>query len=314
MQPFHYFLVDGHADILLRMEEEGLDFYKDRTHLQQSYYHMKQGGVNLQIFALFIEPTCEPAVMLTRVLQYIDTFKRGIADGKRLAPVYSYNDILVNREKGILSGMLSLEGGDGIQGDLRILRSLYDLGVRAMGLTWNYGNCIADGVGEKLDCGLTPFGRMTVREMNRLGMVVDVSHLGERGFWGVMEEAQAPIVASHSNAKAIYPHRRNLTDEQIRAIARSGGLVGVTFVPYFICEGEAKTSDLLRHIDHLLSTAGEDSVGFGSDFDGMERTMIDLRNGSDYPRFIEVLLKRYGEKVTNKLMGDNWLRVFQQIL
>jgi membrane dipeptidase len=308
------FLVDGHADILLRIEEEGLDFYKDRTSLQQSYHHMVEGGVDLQIFALFVEPEHEPPAMLTRVLQYIETFKREIADGKRLGAVYTYQDVLENHAKGIKSGMLSLEGGDCIQGDLRILRSLYDLGVRAMGLTWNNGNCIADGVGEKKDRGLTPFGRSVIREMNRLGMLVDVSHLGERSFWDVLEETRAPVIASHSNAKAVYFHRRNLTDEQIRAIASTGGLVGVTFVPYFIRDGEATINDLLLHVDHMLHTAGEDAVGFGSDFDGIERTMLDLRNGSDYPRFLEVLIKEYGETVTKKLMGENWLRVLKQTL
>jgi membrane dipeptidase len=314
MQGTRGFLVDGHADILLRMEEEGLDFYTDRTQLQQSYHHMVQGGVDLQIFALFVEPKLGPAAMLTRVLQYIDTFKRKIADGKRIGAVYSYRDLLENHEKGIRSGMLSLEGGDCIQGDLRILRMLYELGVRAVGLTWNNGNCIADGVGEKQDRGLTAFGRQLIHEMNRLGMIVDVSHLGERGFWDVMEETKAPVVASHSNAKAVYAHRRNLTDEQIRAIARSGGLVGVTFVPYFVADGDVSIRELMRHIDHMLQTAGEDAVGFGSDFDGIERTMVDLRNGSDYPRLVEALYHRYGERITKKLMGDNWLRVVKQIL
>lgn len=314
MKETGWFLVDGHADILFRMEEESLDFYQDTSGLQESFHHMQQGGVDVQIFALFVEPNVPPAAMLTRVLQSIDTFLRKLADGDRLAPVCRYSDIEKNCRRHVKSGMLSLEGGDCIQGDLRILRCLYDLGVRAMGLTWNQGNELADGVGEKSDRGLTPLGRKAVREMNRLGMVVDVAHLGEKGFWGVMEESTKPVVASHANAKSIYPHRRNLNDAQIRAIAQSGGLVGVTFVPHFITDGDASIDDLLRHVDHLLIQGGEDAVGIGSDFDGMERTMTDLRNGSDFPRFLRALEKRYGEKVTRKIAGENWLRVLRETL
>jgi membrane dipeptidase len=310
-----FLLIDGHADILWRMETEGLDFHKEGSELQLSYERICQAGIDLQIFALWAGGTRKtPDEQLKMILGMIDMFYEQVCVRGKMKPVLSRVDLVKNIERGVRSGLLSIEGGDCLQNDIRILRMLYRLGVRAMGLTWNHSNCLADGVGAEVDKGLTSFGREVVREMNRLGMVVDVAHLAPRGFWDVIELSEAPVIASHANAKAVQGHVRNLDDDQLRALFAKGGLVGVTFVPSFIKSGEVAIVDLMRHIDHILSLGGEDSLGLGSDFDGIDNTMIDLRHGGDYPRFLEMVVKAYGDDVARKIWGGNFKRVLENIL
>lgn len=308
------FLLDAHADILYRMETEKIRFDDANSPLHLSYPKMEQAGMDLQIFALFVDPPCTPAEHLATLVGYIDTFRSEVCRDNLMQPVYTYADIERNQHQGKKSAMLSIEGGDFLSGDLRHLRILYSLGVRAMGLTWNNGNAIAAGVGEEIDTGLTAFGREVIREMNRLGMIVDVSHLAPKGVYDVLNVSSSPIIASHSNAKTLYAHRRNLDDEQIKGIAASGGVIGVTFVPYFVGEEPVGIPDLLRHVDYILSLVGEDHIGFGSDFDGIPRTMVDLRSGADYPKLIESLGKEYGAEITAKICGGNFLRVLRQVL
>jgi membrane dipeptidase len=310
-----FLLVDGHADILYRMEEEHQDFYQESSELHLNYNRMCEAGIDLQVFALFAHERYSPDEQLRVILGMIDTFYHRVCVNGQVFAVLSKVDLNKNLNLGRRSGLLSIEGGGCLNNDLRVLRMLYKLGVRAMGLTWNNGNCIADGVGEPEDRGLTPFGREVVREMNRLGMVVDVSHLAPKGFWGVIEETKRPIIASHSNAKAVHNHRRNLDDDQIRAIIETGGTIGVTFVPYFVSDKEEVTiKDLLRHIDHILALGGENHLALGSDFDGIVNTMVDLRHGGDYPRLQEALVKAYGDNVTRKIMGENFKRVLLDVL
>jgi membrane dipeptidase len=307
-------LIDGHADILYRMEMEGHSFDAKDSELHLSFERIVESGIGLQIFALFVGPKYSPAEQLRLIMGMIDAFYERVCVNGMLQPVLSKTDLLRNTELGLRSGLLSIEGGDCIQGDIRILRMLYKLGVRAMGPTWNNGNCIADGVGEEVDRGLTPFGREVVQEMNRLGMVVDVAHLAPKGFWDVIELSKAPVIASHANARAIHDHVRNLEDQQLKALFQTDGLIGLTYVPMFIGEGEVAITDLLRHADHILSLGGENHLGLGSDFDGIERTVVDLRHGGDYPRLQEALFKTYGDSVAKKILGGNFKRVLESVL
>lgn len=308
-------LIDGHADILYRMKYEGLDFHNPESALHLNYDKICKAGIDLQVFALFVGPKYNPAEQLAHIVSMIDMFYNTVCANGQMRPILAKGDLARNVELGVRSGMLLIEGGDCMQSELGILRMLYKLGVRAIGLTWNNGNCIADGVGEQEDRGLTAFGHEVIREMNRLGMVVDVAHLAPKGFWDVMKIAQAPVIASHANAKAIHNHRRNLDDDQLRAVFETGGLVGMTYVPYFVAEGDAVSiDDLMRHIDHLLALGGEDHIGLGSDFDGIDTTMIDLRDGADYPHFQERLFQAYGDTIARKILGGNFKRVLESIL
>lgn len=310
------FTIDGHADILYRMGEEQLSFYDTNSPLHQSYQHLLASHVDLQVFVTFVMPTIKPSEQLYQVLSSLHRFHRDVERADTVSAIYTASDLqrFASSPKGI-GALLSLEGADALNGEVAVLHALFALGVRLIGLTWNGANCVADGVGEERGAGLTQFGRTVVQEMQSLGMVVDVSHLAPRGVWDVLQISSKPIIASHSNAQEVHRHRRNLTDEQIAAIAATGGVVGATFVPAFVGNGDSlKMDDLLRHIDHLLEVAGPTGVALGSDFDGIDQTLLDLRGGADYPRLYERLEARYGLQVLQNLAGGNLLRVFLETL
>jgi len=200
-----------------------------------------------------------------------------------------------------------------------VLRTVYRLGVRWVGLTWSLRNQAGDGVAEaRTGGGLTRFGVSLVQEMNRLGMVVDIAHLAPAGVRDVFEICQGPVVASHANAHALCPVSRNLTDAQLAGVAASGGVVGVVYVPDFITDGEAPASldMLLDHVDHIVRVAGLDHVGLGSDFDGFgDPPPVGLEDVSCVPNVTAGLLERgYGAEDVRKMLGGNWLRVIRQVV
>lgn len=278
---------------------------------------LREGGVDLQVFALFAEPQYKPHGCLKRVLQLIDVFYSELESNKdEVAPVSNYDDIGRARRSGKLAALLSIEGGEALEGSLSNLRAFYRLGVRAMTLTWNDRNEIADGVKEAATGrGLTEFGREVVKEMNKLGMIVDVSHINERGFFDVLETSTSPTIASHSNCKALRDHPRNLTDDQIRAIADRDGVIGITFVPEFLSTGEGTLEMVIDHIDHVVKVAGVPFVGLGSDFDGFEPITRGLEDVTRLPGLTERLLSRgYREDEVRSILGENFLRVFSRTL
>jgi membrane dipeptidase len=212
-----------------------------------------------------------------------------------------------------------MEGAEGLEGDLGVLRMMYRLGVRWIGMTWNHRNQAADGLFEaRTGGGLTKFGVELVREMNRLGMLVDIAHLAPAGVRDVFEVSEAPVIASHANAHAVCPAPRNLSDEQLAGIAATGGLVGATYVPDFITDGEepATLDMLVDHVDHMVRVAGVDHVGLGSDFDGFgDPPPAGLEDASCVPNVTARLLERgYTSEDTQKILGGNWLRVIGQVM
>jgi membrane dipeptidase len=191
--------------------------------------------------------------------------------------------------------------------------------VRNIGLTWNLRNAAADGVDEtRSSSGLTNFGVQLVQEMNRLEIMVDISHLSPTGVRDVFLVSEAPVIASHSNAYALCPHRRNLTDEQLEGVASKGGVVGVTFVPNFITEdgNQATLKGLLDHIDYMVKTMGVDHVGLGSDFDGFFNSNVrGLEDVTHLPKLTAGLVERgYGEEDVKKILGGNFIRVFREVV
>lgn len=314
--PGNTLVVDAHIDTVHDMLQ-GRDFLQRSAEGQVDLPRLQAGGVAVQIFALFVEPEYKPDRALHRVLRLWDALDRTIqrsAGAMRL--VRNTSDLDAALRQGQLAVIVSVEGGEPVGNDLAYLRVLHALGVRAMGLTWNERNAIADGAGEDPNGGgLTRFGRSVVSEMNRLHMLVDVSHLNERSFWDVLDHCTAPIVASHSNARSVCDHPRNLRDTQIQALAASGGVMGMNFFADFLVSGgEATTDSVLEHIDHIAALVGPEHIGLGSDFDGISRWPRGLEDASCFPHLTEALLRRgYRSEDVCAIMGGNFLRVLRQV-
>src|SRR5699024_3274084 len=210
-------------------------------------------------------------------------------------------------QDGEIGAMLTLEGVDAIGNDLKKLKILYELGVRSVGLTWNNANLAADGVGESRCAGLTTYGREIVQFNNAHKIFTDVSHLNEPGFWDVMEEGKY-VIASHSNARTICDHRRNLLDEQAKALFDKGSMIHVVYCPPFVKEsGRASIDDLMKHIDHFCALGGVQHIGLGSDFDGIDEKVIGLENASKQAHLINELLKRFSEDEVKGFAYQNFL-------
>lgn len=310
---------DGHCDTILEImnHKKSLGSRTPTGHLDIP--RMQEGGVDVQFFAVFIEDIYKPDRSLKRTLQLIDCFYKEIEKNQNdILLVTNFNQIKEANKKGKIAAILSIEGGEALEGDLGVLRVLYKLGVRLLTLTWNQRNQIADGIGEsRTGSGLTEFGLKVIDEMNDLGMLIDVSHLSETGFWDVVKRSKAPIVASHSNCYALCPHLRNLKDEQIKALTDKGGVIGITFVPNFLTQEKRKTTveDVVKHIDYLVEKVGVDYVGLGSDFDGTGSLPLGLEGVDKIPNITEELLDRgYKEKDIKKILGENFLRVFKEVV
>ncbi|HEX8164617.1 MAG TPA: dipeptidase [Beijerinckiaceae bacterium] len=223
-------------------------------------------------------------------------------------------------EAGVLAAVLHVEGADAIDPDFHLLDVLHEAGLRSLGLVWSRPTIYAHGVPFRFPSspdtgpGLTDLGRRLVRHCNAKKIVIDLSHLNEAGFWDVAKLSDAPLVATHSNAHALVPHSRNLTDRQLAAIRDSGGMVGVNFATSFLRadgrrDADTPLEDVLRHLDHLLDKVGEDGVGFGSDFDGATVPRA-IGDAAGLPHLVEAMRRHgYGEALVQKLCRGNWIRV-----
>jgi membrane dipeptidase len=226
--------------------------------------------------------------------------------------------------EGRIAAIMHLEGAEPIASDLSNLERWYARGLRSIGLTWSRGNAFAEGVPFRFPGspdtgpGLTRAGAELVRACNRLRILVDLSHLNEAGFWDVARLSDAPLVATHSNAHALCPASRNLTDRQLGAVRDSGGVVGVNFAVGFLradggssAEG-TPVEEIVRHVDHMVDRLGIDHVAFGSDFDGAE-VPAELRGARDFPKVVEALRTRgYDDGAVAKIAHGNWQRVLRE--
>ncbi|MFH0848244.1 MAG: dipeptidase [archaeon] len=321
-------VVDAHVDTLLEImnppaRPEKLPtprVFGERSSLGHvDLPRLIEGGVDLQVFAAYIQPEYKIERALHRTMQLIDCFHEELRKhSDKMTLLMKVSDAYEAEKQGKIAAMLSIEGGEAVEADLGILRMLYKLGVRAMGLTWNERNQIADGAAEgRTGGGLSNFGVELIGEMNRLGMVVDVSHISDAGFFQVIETTRKPIIASHSNCRALCNNRRNLTDEMIKLLAENGGVMGMNFAPAFVDEqtDNATVERVLDHIDHVIHLVGDDHVGLGSDFDGISSTPRGLEDVTKMPNITAGLVARgYNENQILKVLGGNFLRVFDKAI
>ncbi|WP_434643384.1 dipeptidase [Thermoanaerobacterium thermosaccharolyticum] len=309
-------IVDFHCDTLYLIQKDNRDITKknDKGHID--LIRLDEGMVHLQVFATFIEPEYVRKDAATKTLKMIDKLYQLMEKTDKIKLILSGKDVEEAKNESKIGALLSIEGGEALEGDLALLSMFYKLGVRAMTLTWSLRNDLGDGILGSSDYGLTSFGKDVIKEMNRLGMIVDVSHLNERGFWDAINICEKPLIASHSDCKALCRHPRNLSDDQIKAIAAKGGVIGINFCPDFLRDDDnASVEDVLDHIEHIVNLVGVEHVGFGSDFDGIEKTPFGLDDAASFPKILDGLKKRgFKDDEINSISHDNFERIIKEIL
>lgn len=333
-------IVDMHCDTISELGKkknmgwnEGLRSNKGHLDLER----MREQGYLLQNMALYVnlaecEDPWEEFLSLARVYG-----EELAANPDMVRPVLTYEDLKRNEREGFLSTMLTAEEGQICGGDKKKLHQMYELGVRMMTVTWNYPNCLGYpakaaalpegnpvkiyGLPYREGEGLTALGKEIVKEMERLGIIIDVSHLSDRGFYDVLELTTKPFVASHSNARGLCNHPRNLTDEMIRLLGERGGCMGLNFYQAFLRtkaseseEMQGGMEDLVRHVKYIVNLGGEEVLGIGSDFDGID-TNPDIPDVTAMERIWERLHSAgFSQGQLDKIFHENVLRVYREIL
>lgn len=313
-------IIDGHTDYVLSLLGTGRDFLTESDSGHVDLPRARRGNVAAMLSAVFIRDAYLPGQALARTLRAVDRLLETIAaSGGRMQLVTNVAELERCLRDGTFGAILHFEGAEAIDPEFAVLRLGYRLGLRSLGLTWSRPNIYAEGVGpEDRGRGLTQLGRALVRACNELGVLLDVSHLNDAGFWDVIEFSTQPVVASHSNCRALCPVPRNLTDEQIRALAAKGGLLGINFHVGFLRAGaerpeDVSLGDVIAHIDHVAELVGVDYVAFGSDFDGATMPR-DLPDVAALPWLVEALLRHgYDDAAVSKICYENWLRVFRTV-
>ncbi len=316
-------VIDTHCDTLMsfmpqpynqppprKLGERG-----DRGHLDLP--RMKEGGIDCQTFAIYTGRKEGQHDALLTAMQMTDVFYREMEANKEgIIPVVSAGEILEAKKIGKCSGLLAIEGSEPLMGDLGVLRDFYKLGVRMVSFTWNWRTPFADGLAaSRANSKLTDLGVKAIEEMDKLGIILDTSHISDTCYWDIVELKKTPFIASHSNSRTICDHGRNLTDDMIKALASHNGVMGMNFAPGFVAKEGATVEKLVDHIDYIVKLVGPNHVGLGSDYDGIGKPPVGLEDASQVPNITKELVNRgYSEEDIKKILGGNHLRVFKEIL
>jgi len=306
-------IVDAHCDSLTRAVNNKKSLISNSYHWDINRALKYDGFV--QVLAVFQDPdSVKPT--FNNAMRYIQEARKVENQSPFFKICKAYNDINEGLKNKKVCGILSLEGGDALEGKIENLDALYNAGVRLITLTWNYANQLGDGAETQYNGGLTSFGIKTVNLMQEKGMIVDISHADVKTFEDCISMSTKPVIASHSNARYICDHPRNLYDWQITGIRKTGGVVGINFYTEFINNSpKADISALIRHIEHICGLAGEDTVGIGADFDGMDALPEHIKGVEDlYLLFNELAKLNYSDRAIQKIAGGNFLRVFRDVL
>jgi membrane dipeptidase len=313
------FILDSHCDTpsqILRLR----DLSKDNDHAHVDFPKLRRGGVDGAFFALYIPASLDHDS--ESAFTYAERLYKGILDTvaaneDKAAFAATEAEAQVNRSKGLFSVFLGLENGSPIGTTLERVKHFHDMGVRYITLCHTGNNEICDSCATKQKRwnGLSPFGREVVKEMNRLGMLVDVSHLSEGGFYDVAKANRKPFVASHSCARALCGHSRNLTDAQLHTLGDTGSICGINFYSMFLeQESEYSRNELiLRHMEHVANKAGIEAVALGSDFDGIT-CELEMQDYSGMAKLSELVAARFGYDDAERILNKNALRVFREVI
>lgn len=307
-----YPIFDGHCDTAFSMLMRHTPLYANDLHVSLERAAKLDGYT--QVFALWTAARNGNLTQQELLSQMYHNFMLQLSlfhDHMQLC--LNAREIERTMSEGLMAAVLSIEGAEGIGCDPGLLEHAWHLGVRMISLTWNHENALAGCHGT--DAGLTEQGRAFVRRAQRMGMLIDVSHLSDRGFWDLCDITEGPIVASHSNARAACNHSRNLTDEMFREIIRTGGTAGINLFASFLTEGEKCTmDDVLRHVDHFLSIdGGERHLALGGDLDGCDRLPEPMTGVEGYTALIDALLAHgIPEQTVANICFHNLMGVFKQ--
>lgn len=316
-------LVDLHCDTLLECYKRKCGLRENSCHID--LHSMKESNASVQFFAAYL-PSGVDAIEEGITLPPYDLFyaMKDLFDCEisknhdLIMPALSYKDFCLNKNSGKMSGILAIEDGQLLENRIDRVDKLYQAGVRLITLLWNHENCL--GYPHSIDKlthqkGLKPFGIEVVQRMNKLGMIIDVSHLSEGGFYDVAKYSTKPFVASHSCARALCNHSRNLTDDQLKCIAEKNGVVGINYNAGFLREGSDYSSivDIMRHIDYVMHTIGSDFIALGSDFDGID-CGLEMDGYSQYGKLVKALSETYSDDIVEKICCQNALRIIKECL
>ena len=315
-------IIDLHCDTATKILD-GRSLYENNGMI--SIAKMREAGVLCQFFAMFIRMpeygSVDAAFLQIRKIHANFTGELEKYP-EHIALAHNAAGIAANREAGKISAILTVEEGGVLDNKPERLDELYEMGVRLVTLTWNFENCLGfprSTEQEAMSRPLKPFGLEAVRRMLELGMIVDVSHLSDGGFWDVAklaaEHGKRPFVASHSNARSVHNHPRNLTDEMLKTLANAGGVAGINFFPRFLGDEEKGTVErIISHIKHIHKAAGIDAIAIGSDFDGFDDTN-EISDCSKFYLLTDALSKAaYSEEEIEKICWKNAMRVIEQAL
>lgn len=337
MNPHKYLLLDAHSDILMDVEKKRT-LGRKRVIEEDWVPKMRRGGIDARITITYVDDAFLPEMALRRALDQVSVLHSEVDESPSVCMCTTREDIRNAKENGKIGLILGMEGAEPLVNDINLLQVFYMLGLRHLGLTHSRRNYVGDGsflspkkAGKP--GGLTDFGIEVVQKANDLGIVIDVSHINDPGFWDVIENTKSPIIASHSNCRELFNHPRNLTDDQIKAIAEKGGVIGITPVPWFVTapSKNADVDHVLKHLDHVVDLVGVKNVGFGFDFYEYLYEFLSeqekLRVGSyfdfspsniyrdeDVPNLIKGLAERgYTDEENKLILGENFLRVFGEV-
>jgi len=363
-------VIDTHADTTQRMLDEGYDLAEPLKGGYVNFESARKGNLGAEFFSIWVDPSAYPnGHEARRTLELIDAvYQQAAKHPQQMRMAFSAEDIMAAHREHKLAALMGIEGGHSIENSLGLLRDYYRLGVRYMTLTWSNSNGWADSSGDIDDPkvphtkdGLSDFGKDVVYEMNRLGMMVDISHVSDKTFYRTLIISRAPVIASHSSARALCNVPRNMDDNMLHAVGQYGGVVMVNFYSSFLSDDYRKAAQamqpainqavadakaklqaegkpvpnelteeigksytakiprpplsvLIDHIDHVAKIAGIDHVGLGSDFDGIPSSPEGMDSAADLPKITQALMARgYSAKDMNKILGGNFLRVFEKV-
>ncbi|HPU22245.1 MAG TPA: dipeptidase [Thermoclostridium caenicola] len=306
-------IFDAHCDTLSKIRNPG-ELIRNSFHWDLE--RAERYGAYVQVLASFADDgfRADPAAVMAAHLEKALAFERAYPGRLRLVRTASE---LKAAEGGGVFGILGAEGAELFRGSLHELERWFQKGLRVITLCWNYDNEVCDSIaGRRTHHGLSAFGRKVVNRMQELGMVIDLSHASDETFDDVLSCVQLPVTATHSNCRALCNHPRNLTDAQIREIARTGGVIGINFYGHFLSvSGKATIKDIINHIEHIAGLVGIKHVGLGCDFDGANPMPEGIRGAESLHALLEALARvNYTDQDIRMIAGANFMRLFSQIL